>query len=479
MLKLFKRVIALCVAMGCLLNVSSAIAEENLLNITDLRTCYKGARYVDFSGRLQISIGREISEAQKNILRKVVNDLYACGVLFVAIEGHADQTETPKKSFQNSKIRAEMVKEVLVEYGFPEERISTVRKGEENPPFSSNPQDIKNRTVVFKILAIDESNQSLQKIILGTATPGGTYYRVGNEIAKTWRYALPDSGFNISVEAISTNGSVNNVSLLQDKEITIAIMETTIAMDAIDGKGTFKDNPYKKLRAIATLWPDVHHFILSKKFVETSSLDDLDRNDIDFCVGNKGSGTVESTTKFLDILGKTRLNRIVAPPKPESDYNKIAEQLIEGNYDGASFSGGIPLEVVETLIEKYSGKFVILNFTLEQVEKIIESNNNLIERTIKPEDYVGLNDDESVITIATPNVLVVDADLDENIVYLLTKEFFANLAGLKTNENAKALLGFFPENAFLGMGEIPLHPGAFRYYHEQGQEIPEENLPPQ
>lgn len=72
-------------------------------------------------------------------------------------------------------------------------------------------------------------------------------------------------------------------------------------------------------------------------------------------------------------------------------------------------------------------------------------------------------------TIAVPNVLVVNAAMDEELAYQITKNMF---------EHVDELIAVHPAandttvEFSLGSTPIPMHPGALRYYEEIGAEIP-------
>jgi len=72
--------------------------------------------------------------------------------------------------------------------------------------------------------------------------------------------------------------------------------------------------------------------------------------------------------------------------------------------------------------------------------------------------------------------LAVRADVDEEVVYLLTKTMFENLDYLKKVHKACNYIKL--ENALSGL-PVPLHPGAVKYFREKGIEIPEELIPPE
>ena len=72
---------------------------------------------------------------------------------------------------------------------------------------------------------------------------------------------------------------------------------------------------------------------------------------------------------------------------------------------------------------------------------------------------------EDVNTIAQPNFLAVNASVDEEHVYLLTKTMYENLGFLSAIHPATKAMAV--EKAMAGL-PVPLHPGAARYYKEVG-----------
>ena len=63
----------------------------------------------------------------------------------------------------------------------------------------------------------------------------------------------------------------------------------------------------------------------------------------------------------------------------------------------------------------------------------------------------------------------MNADVDENHVYLLTKALYENLPFLQAIHKATNAMDV--NNAMAGL-PVPLHPGAMKYYKEVGLDIP-------
>lgn len=73
-------------------------------------------------------------------------------------------------------------------------------------------------------------------------------------------------------------------------------------------------------------------------------------------------------------------------------------------------------------------------------------------------------------TIAQPNILAVRADVPEEDVYQITKTMYENLPFLNNIHPATKAMAL--EKAIAGL-PMPLHPGAARFYREQGLKIPD------
>ena len=85
---------------------------------------------------------------------------------------------------------------------------------------------------------------------------------------------------------------------------------------------------------------------------------------------------------------------------------------------------------------------------------------------IPAQTYPGQNEPINTITIKA--TMVVDADLDEETVYQLTKAVFDHAEDI-AKENAKGE-ELSIENATSGM-TVPFHAGAARYFEENGVKV--------
>jgi len=130
---------------------------------------------------------------------------------------------------------------------------------------------------------------------------------------------------------------------------------------------------------------------------------------------------------------------------------------------------GVPTSAVTNAYASIGAdKIKVLEFNDENIKKIQASYPVWTPYTIKAGTYPGQKED--IHTIAQPNLLVVTKDTPEETVYLLTKTIYENLGFLNTVHKATKAMSL--QKAIDGL-PMPLHPGAAKYYKEQGIKIPD------
>ncbi|WP_421850633.1 TAXI family TRAP transporter solute-binding subunit [Marinomonas sp.] len=303
--------------------------------------------------------------------------------------------------------------------------------------------------------------------ILATASTGGTYYPVGVAIATLSKVKL-EPKFGLSLSAISSAGSGENIKLLGENQAQLAILQSINGAWAWDGVGPLKNaGKQTELRSISMLWQNVEHFVLRSNLAKTGTiadLKDLEGTDNKFSIGKKNSGAEASGSHLLKGLD-------IAPEKfslAYLGYGASADAIQNGNIDGMNTPAGVPASAVTRLYASMGDKVTLLNFNDEQLKAVNKEYDLWTRYVIPANTYPGQTKD--INTIAEPNFLAVRADLSEEDVYQLTKSIYENLAYLSAIHKATADMSL--EKATTGL-PVPLHPGAARYYREQGIQIPD------
>lgn len=309
--------------------------------------------------------------------------------------------------------------------------------------------------------------------ILATATTGGTYYPVGVAIATLTKQVLePEHG--LALAAISSAGSEENLRLMRDREARFSILQGLYGAWAWRAEGRLAaEAPFDDLRSVAVLWPNVEHFIVRARHVDTGTISDIaNLAGRRFSIGARYSGAEGSTRHIFRALG-------IDPDRTFNlafqGYGASADALQNQLIDGMNVPAGVPVGAATRALAALRGDAVLLQFSAEQLAAINADYEDLWSfHDLAPGTYP--HQDEVVRTIAQPNFLAVTADVPEAHVYLIVRTIYENLPFLHAFHAATRSMTL--ESAIAGL-PVPLHPGAARYYQERGLAIPTRLLPPE
>ena len=312
--------------------------------------------------------------------------------------------------------------------------------------------------------------QEERSYILTTATTGGTFYPVGVALATLVKVKLQPKQ-KISVSAISSAGSGENVKLLRENQAQFAILQGLFGQWAWKGTGQVKsDGPQQHMRSISMLWQNVEHFVVLNDHAKTGTIDDLQNlKGKKFSIGKRNSGTEGSGLEILTNLGIDAPNFF---DLAYLGYGPSAEALQNGTIQGMNMPGGPPVGALSQAFASMKGKITVLDFTDEQMKRANGDGDLWTRYVIKSGVYPGQS--KEINTIAQPNFLAVRSDVDEDAVYQITKTVYENLAFLQNIHKATKVMSL--DAAIAGL-PAPLHPGAARYYKEAGLNIPARLMP--
>ncbi|WP_339861043.1 TAXI family TRAP transporter solute-binding subunit [Thalassospira alkalitolerans] len=303
---------------------------------------------------------------------------------------------------------------------------------------------------------------------IGTGGAGGTYFPIGGTIANAIS-APPgsrpcDEGGQCGVPGLiaiaqSTTASVFNAAAVQNGQLEAGLSAADVVHDTYFGVRKFEGKPHPKLRIVANLYPEDLHLVLPKG-QKIESLADLKGERVG--IAQAGSGTQVAVLTMLDGWGVNRDNIDAA----ELGNSQSAERLADGQLDAYFYAAGWP---VAAMVQLASTKGMELHsFSDADLKKI----NDLVPAYIPSHIPAGVYDgiDYEVKTPAVSALFIVSSDLDEELVYGLTKALWnSNTRKLLDNGHAKGKQ-ITVESALDGVAalEVPLHPGAARFYKEMG-----------
>ena len=309
--------------------------------------------------------------------------------------------------------------------------------------------------IVCILLILSMSSFAAKKVAISMVTGGtaGTYFPVGGAVCEVINEALPD----IEVTALTGNASVANINLIWKHEIESGLTQNNISDWAYNATKLFEGKePVKNLRAIASLYPE-HIHIVGQAHANLLRVSDIKGKKIS--VSSPGSGGEADAKTIFGVFGITfdDFNAVNLDQATSADYMK--DNLLDGFWA----TGGIPLSSILDISQKRD--ITIMEFTDEEIAKIQEQYPYYVKSIIPAGSYKGL--DKDIQTIAVQAIWAVDADVDEEVIYQVTKALWNNVNLARIHLAHAKAKNITLETALDGIS-IPFHPGAERFYKEVG-----------
>ncbi|MGI9492034.1 MAG: TAXI family TRAP transporter solute-binding subunit [Geminicoccaceae bacterium] len=300
---------------------------------------------------------------------------------------------------------------------------------------------------------------------LSTATTGGAFHQGGVSLEALVKIKLlPNQRIDLTTK--NSSGSMENITRLSNRGSDFAIVQALLGHHASQGTGPARQmGPQHDLHAVTMLWPNVEHFIVKNSATPNKSIKDLLKLKGQRMSFGREASAIESNRHLLGNLG---MDIVQDFEQALLGFRSSTNAFRRGEIDGLSLPASTPVPAFVDLIGQLGPDAVILNWTEDDLEAADGGLGLWSLLSIPAETYP--NQAEVVNTIAQPNFLAVRADVDEEVVYAITKAIFENLSFLRRLHQPFQFLTL--ENAIDGL-PVPLHPGALRYFQENGLELKE------
>jgi len=300
---------------------------------------------------------------------------------------------------------------------------------------------------------------------IGTGSTGGTYYPVGGVIASAISNppgSRPcERGGSCGVPGLiavaqSTSGSVENVTSISGGRLESGFCQADVAYWASTGTGVYADKEaLANLSTIANLYPESLHLVV-RRDAGIRRLADLRGHRVS--LDQEGSGSRVDALLVLDAygLGPDDLDVVDAPPQEAADL------LREGALDAFFMVVGWPARAIRDLADDSLISLVPIDGA--EAEELAARYPFFSEEAIPSGTYFNV---PYTPTLSVGAQWLVGANLPEDDIYHITRALWHdNTRHLLDSGHPKGRL-IRIETALEGLG-VPLHPGAERYYREQG-----------
>lgn len=286
---------------------------------------------------------------------------------------------------------------------------------------------------------------SADQISMGTSSVGGLFYSIGNPVAQCINTALPE----VNVTAEFTEGSTENLRLMAQKKMHLAVISPMIGYFARNGTRMFKGKPVD-FRVVARLLPNGNIWATLKGNEEIKTLRDIKGHRVG--VGTGGIGVMSRMQ--LEYFG-IDIKKDIKPYFLET--GALADALKDGTVDVSFLTKELAIMVTAT------HPIEVLSWDKADIEDYTTKNPYFGLFSYAPSTFKGV--DHEVLTSDNGVQLICDSDMSDEMVYKLTKALMENLDCVsRIYAPAKELN---PSWCASSLGN-PFHPGAIKYYKEKG-----------
>ncbi len=263
----------------------------------------------------------------------------------------------------------------------------------------------------------------------------------------------------VSISSETSGGLSGNLLMVNDGTTEIGLTGTDFVYQAWNGVADWTDETTENIRTVMLLFP----FVLQAYVPAESDINGF--ADLDGMTVNLSSAGSSTDTWSRRIFAAAGIEPTVTNVSPSDGNQQMSDDFVN-----ASVVSGMPPHSA------------ISEFSATNDTRLIGLDDDLFDALVAEFPYATRYtipagtfefQTEDVMSMATTCMLIVNKDVNEDMVYEMTKAIY---------ENMEALIGqhaaFEHVDAnMIGMATAPLHAGAARYYEEIGIEIPEELQP--
>jgi uncharacterized protein len=247
-----------------------------------------------------------------------------------------------------------------------------------------------------------------------------------------------------STQAVTIGDSQKRLESLQEGSIDVATVVADVTYLAFNGRLPGHATPLEKIRGIALMNRAVVHLLVGPKVDPNRGF-----RGMHIVLGDPTGGNAALGERLINSTGvpTSEIHGEFAP------YDASVEKLLKGDVDASIVTALPPQELVARALR---GGARLLEIDGPEVEAL-RVHYPLLRRTLLPGGtYPG--QDTPLHTVGVDLLLVCRADLDNQLVYELTRALFEEVP-----QRIRRQLD--PQRAPATV--IPLHPGAARYYRER------------
>ena len=295
-----------------------------------------------------------------------------------------------------------------------------------------------------------------QNLSIATGGTGGVYYPLGGGMAAVLSKYVP--GMQATAEV--TGGSVANLQLIGTGKPYIALSQADAAIDAVKGQDKFTGKPIP-VRTLAVLYPNRMH-VVSIEGSGVTKMADMKGKRVS--TGSGGSATEVFAFRVIEAAG---LDKDKDMKRERLGVAESVNALKDRKIDAFFWVGGLPTAAVTDLANSPGVKIKMIDIA-HLVPAMTKKYGNIYIKDVIPQRmYKGMEADNQAATVT--NLLITHQNMDDKTAYTIIKTLWEHRVDL-VRVHAEAI-NIKPENQKAEASSIPWHPGAIKYFAEQGIKI--------
>lgn len=306
---------------------------------------------------------------------------------------------------------------------------------------------------------------------LATGAVGGTYFPIGQAMGRLLSRPADagpcESGETCGVAGLTlvpmaSEGTLANLQLVASGIAEMALVQADLAGDAYHGTGVFSAGALDNLRAIARLYPEAIHLVVTKS-APIKSVNDLKGKRV--AIGVAASGINAEARVILKAYGLSAKTVKLM----EIGGRDAVDGLAQGELDAMFYVGGVPVALIASLDETQNVRLVPI--TGRASDALLKANPALTHITIPDSAYPGLG---AVETLGVSTLWVTSTALDAKLVEEVCRTFWAPATLTRLADAHPSADGLDVMHARTGL-TLPLHDGAKACYDALG--VPDDTAP--
>ncbi|MDR3438778.1 TAXI family TRAP transporter solute-binding subunit [Telmatospirillum sp.] len=291
-------------------------------------------------------------------------------------------------------------------------------------------------------------------LALESGEVSGMYFPEAGAVCRMVNKDREHHGVRCLVEP--TGGSVANLAALRKGDGQLAIVQSRVLAQAVQGVGAFAREPFPDLRTLMSLHGETM-VVLVNPAAKIKSAADLKGKRV--TLGHAGSFQRLMADGLLEAEGIATTDLAAAL---EMDSAKVGEALCRNEIDAAVFTGLHPMADVQEAIDDCGAG--VLSLKDSRIDAFLKANPAYSRQILPDDTYTGVH--EKTATFGVNAILVTTSSLPEEDGYAVVRAVFDGLPAFKAMH---PLLGELEKKQMARDTLVaPLHEGALRYYKENG-----------